>query len=140
MMSGLRESVFLEKEFLLLVVFSLLFPALIYGTMWFRRAISRSTILLFGFVLIALSGMDIYLLQILSNMAKHSSSMLDDKIFSSEISVALYILPALFAGTGINVVSHILINHLNEAESRFDKKHSKPEKCDREIHSQRDSR
>ena len=139
-MYGFVESVFLEKEFILLVIFSLLFPALIYGTMWLRRAISRSTVLLFGFMLIALSGMDIYLLQILSNMAKHSFSMLDDKIFSSEISVALYLLPALFAGTGINLVSHILINHLNEAESRFDKKHSRPGKCDREIHSQCDSR
>jgi hypothetical protein len=133
-MSGLRESVFLEKEFFLLVIFSLLFPALIYGTMWLRRAISRGTVLIFGFVLIALSGMDIYLLQILSSMAKHSSSLLDDKIFSSEISVALYLLPALFAGTGINLVSHILINHLNEAETRFDKKHSGPEECDQETH------
>jgi hypothetical protein len=139
-MSGLHESVFLEKEFFLLVIFSLLFPALIYGTMWLRRAISRGTVLIFGFVLIVISGMDIYLLQILSSMAKHSPSMLDDKIFSSEISVALYLLPALFAGTGINVVSHILINHLNEAESRFDKKHSSPEECGQETHSQRDSR
>jgi len=139
-MAGLHESVFLEKEFILLVIFSLLFPALIYGTMWLSHAISRSTVLIFGFVLIVLSGMDIYLLQLLSSMAKHSPSMLDDKIFSSEISVALYLLPALFAGTGINVVSHILINHLNVAESRFDKKHSGPGKRDREIHSQRDSR
>lgn len=139
-MTGLHESIFLEKEFILLVIFSLLFPALIYGTMWLRHAISRGTVLIFGFVLIVLSGMDIYLLQILSSMAKHSPSMLDYKIFSSEISVALYLLPALFAGTGINVVSHILINHLNEAESRFDIKHSRPGKRDREIHSQRDSK
>jgi hypothetical protein len=60
-MSVLSESVFLEKEFILLVAFSLLFPALIYGTMWLRRAISRSTVLFFGFMLIVLSGMDIYL-------------------------------------------------------------------------------
>ncbi|MEO6974384.1 MAG: hypothetical protein ABI144_00755 [Gallionella sp.] len=125
--TGLHESVFLEKEFFLLVIFSLLFPALIYGTMWLRRAISRSTVLVFGFVLIILSGMDIYLLQILSSMAKHSPSMLDDKIFSSAISIALYLMPALFAGTGINLVSHILISHLAEAESRFEKKHSKPD-------------
>jgi hypothetical protein len=54
-------------------------------------------------------------------MAKLSSSMFDDKIFASEISVALYLLPAIFAGTGINVVSHILINHLIEAETRFER-------------------
>ena len=133
-MSGLSESVFLEKEFILLVAFSLLFPALIYGTMWLRHAISRSTVLFFGFMLIVLSGVDIYLLQILSNMAKLSSSMFDDKIFASEISVALYLLPAIFAGTGINVVSHILINHLIEAETRFEKKHLKPGIWHRRTH------
>ncbi|MGA7594489.1 MAG: hypothetical protein WCA64_04755 [Gallionella sp.] len=123
-MTDLGESVFVETEFYMLVIFSLLFPALIYGTMWLRRSISKRMVLLFGFVLIVLSGMDIYLLQILSEMAKHTPSILDDRIFSSEISVALYLLPALFAGTGINVVSHIMINHLTEAETRFDRKHS----------------
>jgi hypothetical protein len=59
-------------------------------------------------------------------MAKLSPSAFDDKIFSSEIAVALYLLPAMFAGTGINVVSHILINHLIEAEKSFDKNNSKP--------------
>ena len=126
-MAGLNESVFLEKEFFLLIAFSLLFPALIYGTMWMRRSISRGTVLFFGFMLIVLSGLDIYLLQILAGMAKLSSSRLDDKIFSSEISVALYLMPAFFAGTGINVVSHILINHLTEAEKRFEKKHPRSE-------------
>jgi hypothetical protein len=126
MVSGLGESVFLEKEFFLLVAFSLLFPALIYGTMWLRRSISRSTVLFFGFLLIVLSGLDIYLLQSLASMAKLSSSTFDDKIFSSEISVALYLLPAFFAGTGINLVSHILINHLIEAENGFEKKRPRP--------------
>jgi len=125
-MSVLSESVFLEKEFVLLVAFSLLFPALIYGSMWVGRAISRSTVLVFGLLLIALSGLDIYLLQSLDNMAKLSSSAFDDKIFSSEISIALYLLPAFFAGTGINVASHILINHLIEAEKNFDKNNPKP--------------
>jgi hypothetical protein len=123
-MTEFGRSVFVETEFYLLVIFSLLFPALIYGTMWLRRSISRRMVLFFGFLLIVLSGMDIYLLQILSKMARHTSSMLDDKIFSSELSVALYLLPALFAGTGINVVSHIMITHLIDAENRFDRKNS----------------
>jgi hypothetical protein len=125
-MPDLSKSVFLEKEFLLLVAFSLLFPALMYGAMWLKQAISSSTVLFFGFVLIILSGLDIYLLQSLSGLAKLSSSVFDDKIFSSEISVALYLLPTIFAGTGINVISHILINHLIEAEKGFEKKHPKP--------------
>jgi hypothetical protein len=122
-MTEFGGSVFFETEFYLLVIFSLLFPALIFITMWLWNSISRLTVLLFGFALIVLSAMDIYLLQILSKMAKHTPSMLDDKIFSSEISVALYLLPALFAGIGINVLSHILITHLTEAENRFDRKH-----------------
>ena len=120
-MSVLNSSVFLEKEFLLLVIFSLLLPAVIYRTMWLMRAISRKTVLLFGLALIVLAGVDIFLLQTLANMAKLSSSVFDYKIFSSELTVALYLLPTLFAGTGINVVSHIIINHLTEAESQFDK-------------------
>jgi hypothetical protein len=43
----------------------------------------------------------------------------DDAVLIDEISFALYILPALFAGIGINVVSHILVSHLVEAEERF---------------------
>jgi hypothetical protein len=87
------------------------------------RTVSRKVVLLFGFVPIVLAGVDIFLLQSLANMAKLSSSELDDKIFSSELSVALNLLPTLFAGTGINVVSHILINHLTKAEKQFDKDH-----------------
>jgi hypothetical protein len=121
-MSGLSDSVFLEIEFLYLMIFSLLLPAFIYSTMWLRRAISRPTVLFFGLALIVLAGVDAFLLQSLANMAKLSSSSFDDKIFSSELSVALYLMPAIFAGTGINVVSHILISHLVEAEKRFDKR------------------
>ena len=122
-MPDLINSVFLEKEFLLLVIFSLLVPGVIYRTMWLTRAMSGKAVLIFGLVLIILAGVDIFLLQSLANMAKLSSSGFDDKIFSSELSVALYLLPTLFAGTGINVVSHILIKHLTEAESQFDKDH-----------------
>jgi hypothetical protein len=122
-MFGLGDTVFIEKEFILLVAFSLLLPAAIYRTMWLTRAISRQAVLLFGLALILLAGVDVFLLQSLASMAKLTPSEFDNKIFSSELSVALYLMPALLAGTGINVVSHILINHLVEAESRFDKKH-----------------
>ena len=35
-------------------------------------------------------------------------------------ALGLYLLPALFAGIGINLVSHVLIHHLVSAERRFD--------------------
>jgi hypothetical protein len=62
-------------------------------------------------------------LQRLAQMAKDSHFLLDHNVFASELSVALYLLPVLFAGIGVNMVSHILISHLTEAESRFEQEH-----------------
>lgn len=117
------QSTFLEFEFFLLVLFSIIVPVGIYSYLMWKKAISRKTVLLFGTALIILSGIDIVLLQKLKEMVEHSSSMLDDVIFASELSITLYLLPAVFAGVGINVVSHILISHLVDAEKRFDQAH-----------------
>jgi hypothetical protein len=62
-------------------------------------------------------------LRILADIAKHSPGVVDDRIFNSEMSAALYLLPALYAGTGINLVSHVLISHLVDAEKKFDREH-----------------
>lgn len=117
-MSG---SAFIEIDFAALVAFSVVFPIGLYVYMMWRRAISRATVLFFGCVLIVLSGVDIFLLQRLKSISIATASLLDDAFFSSEISVALYLLPAVFAGTGLNMISHILIRHLVEAERRFDR-------------------
>ena len=107
-----------EFRFWLLIIFSIILPFAIYGILLLKRAISRVIVLLFGFLLVVIAGIDIYLLHSLS--ASISSSATADKAFLiSEISLALYLLPALFAGIGINVVSHILVSHLVEAEERF---------------------
>ncbi len=117
-MSG---SAFIEIDFAALVAFSVVFPIGLYVYMMWRKAISRATVLFFGCVLIVLSGVDIFLLQRLKSISIATASLLDDAFFSSEISVALYLLPAVFAGTGLNMISHILIRHLVEAERRFDR-------------------
>jgi hypothetical protein len=57
-------------------------------------------------------------------MAKLSASFIDDALFASELSLALYLLPALFGGIGINLVSHVLVNHLVQAEKRFKSEHA----------------
>jgi hypothetical protein len=119
----MHESVFLETEFFLLVVFSLILPVGIYAYMMWKSVISRKTVLLFGVILIALAGVDVFLLQRLTELAKNSPSLLDDAIFVSELSVALYLLPALFGGVGINMVSHVLISHVAYAERLFDREH-----------------
>ncbi len=114
------ESVFLELEFLLLILFSLVLPAGIYATLFWKTTISRPAVLLFAVSLVLLAGVDLYLLSVLGEMARLTVSAADDRLFNGELRIALYLLPALFAGTGINLVSHVLIHHLSRAEQRFE--------------------
>lgn len=119
----MNDSIFVEFEFVMLIVVSIVLPVGIYAYMMWKNAISRKTVLLLATVLIVIAGINVFLLQRLSFMAKASPSLLDDRFFASELSVALYLIPALFAGIGANVISHILISHLTDAEKRFDRQH-----------------
>jgi hypothetical protein len=96
-------------------------PILLYWFLWHKRAVSGFSVVLFGIGLIIIAGIDVFFLRLLADIAKNSISRIDDRIFNSELSVALYLLPALYAGTGINLISHILINQLIKAEKNFDK-------------------
>ena len=69
-------------------------------------------------MLVMIAGVDVYLLHSFAAEIKRTATA-DDATLVDEISFALYVLPALFAGIGINVVSHILVSHLVEAEERF---------------------
>jgi hypothetical protein len=113
------DTVFAELKFWLLVLGSVLAPCGIYLFLLLKRAISRGSVALFGMALVVLSSLDVYLLQALETRAKLTHSMIDDSIFVSEVSVALYLLPLLFAGVGIHLVSHVLITHLADAEKRY---------------------
>ena len=115
----MHATIFTELRFWLLIVFSIVVPTWIYVALLRKRAISRATVLVFGLVLIAISGLDVYLLQSLANAAGNSPSLQDDRIFRSEVSLALYLFPVMFGGIGINIVSHILVSHLLDAEARF---------------------
>lgn len=115
----MRTSVFVEGEFFLLIAFSIVLPIGTYVYMMRKRALSRATLVLLGSLLVGMSGVTIYLLQLLEDMAKTTPSMLDDKIFASQIALALYLLPLLFAGIGVNIISDVLIKHLNLAEAQF---------------------
>lgn len=124
----MSNTVFLETEFFLLVLFSVVIPSGIYGFLLKRKAIARWSVLAFALLLIFLSGLDVVLLGLLSESAKATPSAIDNKIFSSELSLAVYLIPAMFAGIGVNLISHILINHLNEAERKFDREHAATER------------
>lgn len=87
-----------------------------------KKAISRLTVLLLGIILIVISGIDVFLLQHMTRAAETSLSA-SNMFFAHEFSVALYLLPLLFAGIGVNMFSHILITHLVDAEKKFDREH-----------------
>jgi hypothetical protein len=116
-------SVFSEARFWVMVLFSVVLPFGIYGMLLAKRAISRVTVMLLGFLLLAIAGLDVYFLRSLSVSAAATPSLADDAFFVSELSVALYLLPALFGGLGINIISHALIGHIDEAQRRFAEQH-----------------
>lgn len=113
--------VFLEFEFIALVLFSLVLPVAIYFFLFRRASISRCGVMALALALIGIAGVDVYLLQVLADISHSTPSLLDDRLFSSEVSIALYLLPAVFAGLGVNLLSHLLIDHLHRAETRHDR-------------------
>jgi len=115
----MSSSIFVEMRFWLMVIVSVVLPVVIYGVLSLKRAISRSTVLLLGFTLLAIAGLDVYFLQALARIAKATLSSTNDTVFVSEVSFALYVLPVLFGGIGVNIISHILVSHLVAAERRF---------------------
>lgn len=119
----MNQNVFFEFEFVALVASSIVAPLAIFGFMLWKRAMSRLTVLLFGIALIVLSGIDVALLELLDSAAKLTPSLIDDQLFTSEVSIALYVLPAVLAGIGTNVVSQLLIRHLEDLEKQFDREH-----------------
>lgn len=115
----MHHSVFAELRFWVMLTVSVVLPCGIYGALLMKRAVSRTTVLLLGLTLIAVAGLDVYVLQSLAAAARQTPSLADDAVFLSEVSLALYLVPAMFGGIGVNVVSHVLIRHLIEAEKRF---------------------
>lgn len=120
------EHVLLESEFFLLIILSLVAPVVIFIYLYRRTAISRFSVIAYAWGLIAIAAIDFYLLQSLAEQAKATVSGVDDGLFSSGLSVALYVLPAVFAGIGVNLLSHILIDHLHKAEARYSHETHRP--------------
>ena len=118
-----NHTVFVEANFWLLIVFSFVIPAGIFWILLAKRAISRNTVLALGLTMVATAGVDVYLLQTLAAMAKLTPSLADDALFLSEVTMALYLLPAMFGGIGVNLLSQVLVQHLDEAESAFERQH-----------------
>lgn len=119
----MNNSVFAQLDFWGMVAVSVLLPSAIYGALLATRSVSRVTVLLLGFVMVAIAGFDVYFLRHIAAMAKETPSLADDAVFVSEVSFALYLFPLMFGGIGVNLISHILVSHLIGAERRFGKEH-----------------
>ena len=122
----MHQNVFYEMEFLLLIVFSLVIPIGIYGFLFKKVSISRWTVGAFATVLLVVAGINVILLQHLSHLAEPTGSLIDGKILTGQLSLALYLFPLLFGGLGVNLLSHVLVHHLNEAERAFEKEIQSP--------------
>ena len=94
------SSVFIRFESWFLIVTSIVAPVMLYIFLMRKASISRWAIALFGLFLVVLAGIDVVLLQALFSLARLTASLLDDRIFASEFSLALYALPLLSAGIG----------------------------------------
>ena len=110
----MQATAFAQLEFWLLILSSVLAPLLIWGMVLARRTASQTTILILGVLLVMISGVSFYLLQALAAHSKHSPSLADDSLFASELTLSLYLIPALFAGIGINFISDRLLGHVRE--------------------------
>jgi hypothetical protein len=119
----LSQTVFTQLEFWLLITFSFVVPAWVYGILLLKRAIARTTVSLLGLSLVGMAGVDVYLLQAIKRMVPSTASLSDDAVFASELSVAFYLLPAMLGGIGTNLLSHVLIEHLHAAEKRYQREH-----------------
>ncbi|MFZ6756332.1 hypothetical protein ACO0K9_03865 [Undibacterium sp. Ji50W] len=119
----MENTVFSELKFWLMMLTSFVLPFGLYSVLMMKRAISRQTTLMLGFALVAIAGLDVYFLRMLAAAAKLTPSLADDTVFVSEVSLALYILPVMFGGIGVNIISHVLVKHLDEANERFRNEH-----------------
>ena len=121
-MSG---SVFVEVRFWLLVFITLVAPLAMYVLLRHQRAVSRASVLLLGLTLVVIAAVDVWLLHGLQAAAIKNLSRLDD-FLDSEVTLSLYLIPALFGGVGIDLVSTVIRQHLLRIE-RHHRQHRRRE-------------
>lgn len=124
----MSQTVFTHVYFWLLILFAGVPSATIYWLALRKRAMSTFVILLLGFSLVAIAAIVVFLLQSLKAQARLTPSVADDVFFNSEVSIALFLLPVMFCGIGINVISHVLMEHLVETRKRFKSSRSDDER------------
>ncbi|MEJ8853110.1 hypothetical protein WKW79_00930 [Variovorax robiniae] len=111
-------SVFVELRFWVAVIVSFVVPLCLYLSLRKRRAISPASVFWLGVTLIVIAAADVCMLHGLQ-MATSKSTSRFDNFFDSELAVGFYLIPALFGGIGIDLVSSVFRRHLEAAEHRY---------------------
>ncbi len=106
------NSLWIEVEFWALVLCSALFPLAIIVHLIRAVEIRRYVLMGFALALLILACVDFVLLGRVASLAHRTPDLLDDRVFLSEASAALYILPLVCAGVGINLLSFVITQHL----------------------------
>jgi hypothetical protein len=106
------SAIYFEGEFWSLVVTALLLPGGIFSWLIRKRRVSWKVATVLSIILIVLGGIVAVLLQMLATRVKATPEIGDDMIFASEFSIALYILPLLLAGIGMNLLTRVLNDHV----------------------------
>lgn len=108
----MSDTVFVRAEFWTLVLLSLALPFGVVVMLLKKTVISRAALIASAALFIALAGVDVGLLQHVKAMARDTPGLGDNAFFLSEYSIALYLLPYIGAGIGINLLTYAITQHL----------------------------
>lgn len=124
--TAMESSVFVEFNFWLLVFLSVVVPVCIYLLQRRKTDLSPLHVFTFGLILTGIAGLDVYVLQALASASRLTPSLVDNAVFNSAVSLSLYVLPVLFGGVGINLISTVLSGRLLDVGERGERQHLHP--------------
>lgn len=108
----MENSAFLSVQFWTLVIISFVLPCIIFFRFIRKRKCRHAHILLFALLLIALAGTDVLLLRQLESIARKTPDLMDDRVFLSQYSLALYILPLVSGTLGSDLLAYVVTAHI----------------------------
>ena len=108
----LTETLLVRFEFWGLVIAAIALPLIVLMALLKSKTIARARLIGCAAFLILLGALDIGLLRSVMVLARSTPGFVDDAVFLSEYSAALYILPYLSAGVGVNLLTHAITHHL----------------------------
>jgi hypothetical protein len=108
----LSDTILVKAEFWALVATSLALPVAIIWHLVRAVRILRRVLIGYSILLMVVSGLDVILIKAIALLARQTSDLADDKVFLSEYSLALYLLPLITVGVGVNLLTYTITRHL----------------------------